>query len=401
MSAPEPESREVALLPSASGAHSNGANSSSWCGSLRRRNLTIKVAATPSFFGSPTPRLITYNPMKVPYLEAALPGVHRGWQTDRLLWAQSTICCVVALSIGFCTPVESQSVHTEQLDMITTVASAISTLVAFLLGRFVSHVVGAWKGRRANYSRLNNCLRRLLVDVSSCVSVSPGSQTADAELIQVSRATIGRHVLLAGELAVLKARGHMDSERGHAHLKGLGLVEAGEWEAMIAENRHTSVLCWIQAVCVELKRRGHLDGSELQVLCEAVAAARLQANDLMGLVSSDLPMPYANLVGWLVRLALLLQTIVLGFMMRGTDDASCKVYAAIGTFLYAYFFLAFLSMHRTLHNPFLDRLIDVGHEPIANEGLRKLADGLMRGTSFLPPNWPLPTRFVAASAAEP
>ena len=46
------------------------------------------------------------------------------------------------------------------------------------------------------------------------------------------------------------------------------------------------------------------------------------------------------------------------------------------------------GMHRALHNPFLERLIDVGHEPIVNEKLRKLADGLMRGTSFLPPTWP-------------
>ena len=180
----------------------------------------------------------------------------------------------------------------------------------------------------------------------------------------------------------------MDTERGHAHLKELGLIEAGEWEAMVAGHRQTSVLCWIQAVCVELKRRGVVDGFELQLLCEAVAAARLQANDLMGHLSLDLPMPYTNLVAWLVRLVLLLQTISHGLMIHGMDDTSCKVYAAVGTFLYAYFFLAFLSMHRALHNLFLERLIDVGHEPIVNEKLRKLADGLMRGTSFLPPTWP-------------
>ena len=47
-------------------------------------------------------------------------------------------------------------------------------------------------------------------------------------------------------------------------------------------------------------------------------------------------------------------------------------------------------MHRVLHNPFLDRLIDVGHEPIV-EGLRQLADGLLGGTAFLPPAWPAPS----------
>ena len=49
-------------------------------------------------------------------------------------------------------------------------------------------------------------------------------------------------------------------------------------------------------------------------------------------------------------------------------------------------------MHRVLHNPFLDRIIDVAHEPIVNSGLRKLADGLMQESHFLPPGYPtLPT----------
>ena len=36
---------------------------------------------------------------------------------------------------------------------------------------------------------------------------------------------------------------------------------------------------------------------------------RVQANDLMSSLSRDLPMPYTNLVAWLVRLAVLLQTM--------------------------------------------------------------------------------------------
>ena len=58
-------------------------------------------------------------------------------------------------------------------------------------------------------------------------------------------------------------------------------------------------------------------------------------------------------------------------------------------------------MHRVLHNPFLDRLIDVGHEPIVNEGLARLAEALMRGTAGLPPNWPPPLQPPPPAASQP
>tara|TARA_B110001452_G_scaffold95884_1_gene79263 strand:+ start:410 stop:775 length:366 start_codon:yes stop_codon:yes gene_type:complete len=110
-------------------------------------------------------------------------------------------------------------------------------------------------------------------------------------------------------------------------------------------------------------------------------------------------MPYTNLVAWLVRLAVLLQTVVHGLQVRALDDTASKVWAAAGIFLYAFFFFSFLGMHRVLHNPFLERLIDVAHEPIVNEGLKSLADGLMRGHAFLPPTWPAPSSAAAAASA--
>ena len=380
--------------------------SSSCCDKLRLRNLSVTVASTPSFFGGPTPRLITYDPMKVPYVEVTLPGKHRGWQTDRWLWAQSIACCAVALGINQFTPTETQDALEDQRRVVERIASSMAALVAFLIGGFVSHVVAVWKERRTNYSGLIGSMRNLLLAISSCVSVSPGpwnagngrDPAAGEALIRKCRATLGRYILLASELAILKPRGHIDTEHGRAHLQTLALLAAGEWEAMVPGDRHTSVLCWVQALCVDLKRRGLLDQTELKIVTEAVGAARAQANDLMSSTSRDLPMPYANQVAWLVRLAVVLQTILTGLDMRETADLSCKVYATIGVFLYSFFFSSFIGMHRVLHNPFLDRLIDIGHEPIANEGLRSLADGLMRGASFLPPNWP-PAR--AADAAMP
>jgi len=358
---------------------------------LRRRHLTLTRVLSPSFFGVPAERLVTYSPSKVPFLEQTLPGGGIGAFTDLWIWVISLACCAAAVAIMAFTPEEASHTVLEQLGAVQQVGEAISTLVAFLVGRFVTQVVAAWAARRASYSSMCNAMRDLLLVLSGCVSVSaaggnsPEPRSLDA--VRRSRALLGRYVLLASELAVLKPRGHLDSDRGRAHLEALDLLRAGEWEAMVKGDRHTSVLGWIHAGCVDLHRRGLLETAHLEPICHAVTAARTLSNDLMSSSKRDLPLPYANLVAWLVRLAVMLQTIVVGLQMHQMDELSSKIYATIGVFLYAYLFHAFVGIHRVLHNPFLDRLIDVTHERNVSEGLRRLAEGLMRGTDSLPPAW--------------
>ena len=272
-----------ALLPT----DSTPASSSRGDSTFRSRHLSVATASTPGFFGS-TPRLLAYDPLKVPYLEVTLPGAHRGWQTDFWLWFQSLSCCVATLAIGFFMPTQIHMASLEQT--VENTASAIATLVAFLVGGFVMEIVAVWKERRTNYAGLVGAMRSLLVNLSSCVSLPqhgcpppPATASAsgrapagDEELILASRATLGRHVLLACELAVLKPRGHIDTPRGRAHLERLDLLREGEWEAMVASDRHTSVFCWIQASCVDLRRRGVIDGHELGIISNAVTQARAQ-----------------------------------------------------------------------------------------------------------------------------
>ena len=358
---------------------------------LSRRHLTLAKELSPSFYGSPTERLVTYAPSKVPFLEQTLPGGSIGAFTDVWIWAISLACSAAAVAIMLLTPRESSKDVSDILEAIQQTSQAMSTLVAFLVGRFVHLVVTAWMARRASYSSMCNGMRNLLLVLSSCVSVSDTGgielPASHREAVRRSRTLLGRYVLLASELAVLKPRGHLDSDRGRAHLEALELLRAGEWEAMVKGDRHTSVLGWIHAGCVDLHRRGLLETAHLEPICGAVVAARTLSNDLMSSSRRDLPLPYANLVAWLVRMAVLLQTIVVGLEMHQMDNLSSKIYAAIGVFLYAYFFHAFVGIHRVLHNPFLDRLIDVAHERTVTEGLRRLAQGLMRGTDSLPPAW--------------
>ena len=112
-------------------------------------------------------------------------------------------------------------------------------------------------------------MRNLLVQLSTLVSIDDrtsmgvASDAAQRQLIQHTRERLGRYVLMAMELAVLKPRGHMDTPEGRACLDRLGLLAPGEWEAMVAGDRHTTVLCWVQMICVSLRRRGLLHETEV------------------------------------------------------------------------------------------------------------------------------------------
>jgi hypothetical protein len=336
---------------------------------------------------------MTYNPLKTPFLEQLLPQSHSSYRqfTDPYLWLQSLLCCGVAILIARASPQPAtEAIKNERYTTIEMIASAMSTLVAFLLGGFVSAGVAAWKERRTNYAFLIGACKTLLVTLSACVSETPGAPrlvAKDALLLRESRAILGRYVLLACELTVLKARGHLDSARGETHLRQLGLLAAGEWEAMVPGDRQTSVFCWVNSMAVALRRRGLLCESDTRSIADAVVAARAQSADLMASLSRDLPLPYANLVSWLTKLALGLQTLRFGVYMISVEaEGDATIYSIMGVFLYSYFFQALLGVQRVLHNPFLDRLIDVGHEPIF-ESLQRLTESLMQDRAFLPPAW--------------
>ena len=52
--------------------------------------------------------------------------------------------------------------------------------------------------------------------------------------------------MLGFELAMLKARGKIDSSAGKDFLEAEGLLCPGEWQALIDGDRHTTVFWWIQ-----------------------------------------------------------------------------------------------------------------------------------------------------------
>lgn len=358
----------------------------SWVRMVAYRNLTIAAGNGLGLYGR-AERILTYSPIKTPHFEFKLWD---GIFADGWIWGIALTNCAITTLIG----VLHRNVEgKDRLDVLEYISTSMYALTAFVLASFVANVVATWKERRTNYASLIGSMRNLLILLSSSISTArvPGvleeQPSENVRLIRESRARLGRYVLLSCEIAVLKPRGHMDSAEGRASLERLGLLETGEWDAMVPGDRHTTVFCWIQSMVVALRRRGILLESEVHLIGQGVGAARSQANDLMSSLNRDLPLPYVNLVAWLVQFAMLLNSINNGVRMSGYSDTGAKVSAALSTFLYSAAFRGLLNVHRLLHNPFIDRLIDVAHEPIVNGGLATLARSLMADESYLPPAW--------------
>ena len=80
-------------------------------------------------------------------------------------------------------------------------------LIAFILAGFVATSVSIWRLRRQNYAALCGNTRNLTVLMMSMID-------GDDDQLTAVRETLARWTILAFELAVLKARGHIDSEQG-------------------------------------------------------------------------------------------------------------------------------------------------------------------------------------------
>ena len=263
-------------------------------------------------------------------------------------------------------------------------------LIAFVLGGFVASTVGMWRQRRQNYASLCGSTRNLCVQIQASLAWDESGETTKL------RETLSRWVLLAYELAVLKPRNAMDSDRARDHLKAVGLLEADEWEKMVPGDRHTTVFFWILAKCRQqaTETGGKLRSERawaLETIAEAVGVMRSQANDLMSSLDRDDPFPYLSLTTFLVNVNVLLFTSWKGvewaawfYKSGGGIYRAPKMYVEILVlFVWNLSYQAMYDLSYVLHNPFGARRIDVAHEVIA-AGIRKLATSLAHAGEHIP-----------------
>ncbi len=179
-------------------------------------------------------------------------------------------------------------------------ADSLRILSAFILGGFLVGSVQLWLDRRRNYAEVCGATRNLLINICSIIP-NP-----------VDRKLFARWAVLGFELAVLKGRDLIDSEEGRAYLDKLHLIEGDEWLTMVNGDRHTTVWFWIQVKAEKLRRKNEIQGLEFQTICQAITLSRDKANDLMGRINRDQPLPYTFVCGVLINMNLFLLSLSTG-----------------------------------------------------------------------------------------
>lgn len=292
-------------------------------------------------------------------------------------------------------------------------------LTPFVLGGWIVSTVGLWTARRTAYLALCGAVRNMNVNLGSLLPL-PDDLPMDAKDTSSAKAqrehkarirsllharkTMARWSLLGYELSVLKARGQIDvEETAIPHLKHLGLLKDGEWEAMVPGDRHTTIWLWMQTKTVKLGNQGVIDQvHHVQTICSAITLIRDRANDLMSALNRDQPFPYASITGVLVNFFLLLNALWKGvewaiwFYEVGPQIYyTPKMYIEIAVLLITSLLFGILyDLSQVLYNPFGMRPIDLPHVAVGG-GIRKMARAFASG-DYLPPTMDSPENDASA-----
>ncbi len=174
-------------------------------------------------------------------LSVAIPGFGEWWFPDN-----DGKSCTPIMKPGDVVPSTDVYNRTacEILQAAMKTALNFKILAAFIIGGFVISSIKLWTDRRMRYRTLNGSIRSLLV---ALFSIIPADETDDQ--LSFDRATISRWCVLGYEIAILDARGQMDSEDGREYLESLNLLSKDEWEKMESGDRMTSTWHWILTKC--------------------------------------------------------------------------------------------------------------------------------------------------------
>eukprot|EP00947_MAST-08B_sp_MAST-8B-sp1_P003693 g3693.t1 len=369
----------------------------------------IKMAAAPGFYGPDKEHLLTYSPGKTNnvlnlFVNRDLSVCHHleflGFHVACLIYSLILMGIfshdVFYPENGTCTPFVGSKINKQMCqsnDLLRDSKAEFRFLIAFILAGFVARAVNFWHVRRKNYAALCGSARILNVQISALVPLPVAGGGDGGDTLTEIRSKLGRWVMLAYELAVLKARGEIDTNAGRDFLLSSGLLVEGEWDKLVNGDRHTTVYWWLNVELARLADQGIISEQRLQTLCGLIAAGRAQANDLMSSLDRDAPFPYTHLCGLLVGINLLIMSTWKGVewalwlhAMGGAGlIASPKWWVDMVVLVsWNVSYKALYDVVYVLHNPFGSRRIDVAHEVIGG-GIRRLSNALMAGNPSLPP----------------
>ena len=258
-------------------------------------------------------------------------------------------------------------------------------LIAFVLAGYVANAVNTWNTRRKLYGTVCGKSRALIILLSAALPLPKEPNDPKDETLEL-RQTMNRWVILALELATLKAQGLMDTEDAREYLEQKSLVKGDEWETMVAGDRHTSVFFWI-ATKVNKLDASMIDRHLNDNVIEGIIDMRGAANDMMDCICTDHPFPYVALCGLLVKLNVLLMSTWQGvrwsiwYRSFGQELWSQpKIWVDLfALFTWNISYVCLYDLGYVLYNPFKDRRIDLAHEAIV-AGLHNLGTELAQGS---------------------
>ena len=226
---------------------------------MRKRSALpgVKVAAAAGLMGKEQPHILTYDPGRIMTYSALAYARDLTVFSSPMLWlghiAYVAYAMVVMVILGFTAfpdgdrgmsgPACAAGKNIKVCQLNSLLAEAkfeFRFLIAFVLAGFVAGTVRMWGVRRQNYASLCGNARNLNIQISSLLPVNGGAAMAERRML------LCRWVMLAYELAFMKARGLMDAVECREHLQQVGLLAKGEWDAMVPGDRHSTVFWWIQ-----------------------------------------------------------------------------------------------------------------------------------------------------------
>ena len=274
-------------------------------------NTTCKqlIKEAPGFF--PVPRLVAYEPAKLRSIAAVVTSrdltLFASTDTIKMHLAWLAYATGLAILLAYVDPDLTRA--RPAYGLFAGAMNDFRTLSAFVIAGFVIMVVSAWRERRRNYSQLISATKTLLLRICSDLPITtPPGAGASIEDIAEARRLLGRWVLLALELTVAEARGLGDTEATRSYLEAeAALLMPGEWDALAAGQRSTSVFFWLSVKLKILVEKELITPVDFALLVSSTTAMRQAAHDLMQKLVLDLPYSYASIMGFLVHAVVFIQ----------------------------------------------------------------------------------------------
>jgi len=240
----------------------------------------------------------------------------------------------------------------------TSLSNVVSTwrfLAVFIVAGFVTYSIQNSKEKREQYTSLLRNTRHLLSTIGTLLRNDQ------------QKKIFARWTILAFELSILDARGHLDSNKGRRYLQGLNLLHGTEWDMMIPEDRQSTVWSWILMQGNTLNRDEEMTDFAHQKILDASWDCLRSSHDLMGRTTRDLPAPYIRACTAAINLHLLFETLHAGFYWAILQkETNGEIWFQPGMYLSIFYLLSYTSIFSLLfdvysdvYNPFGSRKYDI------------------------------------------